>query len=151
MLRWSYFLIQTVDCDPQKHGKFYLTYNTCLLTGSPRYDGSIVVLAAARQLMLSYLQTAPLYGPGVGADYISSWCGWSLASSESRGDVVSATPLTHKPLWYVAVPLEVYLTNSFCRKEAWALTVKLHSCDCHRSVLMRSQHQFRKWISAVRK
>ena len=51
-------------------------------------------------------------------------------------------PLTHWPLRDVAVILKVWISNSLYRIIAWALAVKLLSCECCRTLLMKSQHWF---------
>ena len=61
-----------------------------------------------------------------------------------------AVSLGQLTLGDVAIILKVSFLKSLHRIVAWALALKLLSCECHRSPLMRSQHWFREWFGAVR-
>ena len=58
--------------------------------------------------------------------------------------------LTHCSLGGAAVILKVQFSNSFSEIVAWALAVRLLSGEFHRTLLVRGQHCFRKWLGVVR-
>ena len=58
--------------------------------------------------------------------------------------------LTHWPLGDVAIILELSFWNSLCRIVDWALTMKLLTSKCYRTLLMKCHHWFRWWLGAVR-
>ena len=83
---------------------------------------------------------------------ISSFAQWLLVASSVPSHQLNARNWsfgTHWLLWDVAVIMKVQYLHSWHRFNNWAISVKLRSRKCHRTLLMTWQYWYENWLGAV--